>query len=228
MKKYFPFILLLTSHVLCGFSQTLLQPNYALKSHETLIISKIDISPGKTVVYLSIENRIKEGNFCADKDIFIIYPDGTRIRLIQANGIPVCPEVYKFKSIGEKIDFTLTFPSLKSGAEWIDLVEECSSNCFSFFGVTLDTGLNRKIDEAYTLAEQGETGKAVSAYMKIIENNTGRNCGIDGALYTDLITLLHKSGDTLTAKKWYERMLNSNTQRLDQYIKNLNSAGIKF
>jgi len=114
-----------------SYSQSLLLPNYGLKSHETLGISKIELTTKAAVFYLSVENRIQNGNFCADKNIFIIYPDGTRVKMISSSGIPVCPEIHRFKEPGEKLAFTLTFPALKQGTYWIDLVEECLENCFS-------------------------------------------------------------------------------------------------
>ena len=117
--KHTILILLLLIKTSLFYSQTIIAPNYALKSHETLIISKIDVSREKTVVYLSIENRIAGGQFCADRNIFIINPDGTRNKLTSSSGIPICPNTYNFKTIGEKLDFILTFPALKTGKERI-------------------------------------------------------------------------------------------------------------
>ena len=167
-------------------SQTVEQPNYALKSHETLEITKVEITPVKTVVSLTIENRIEGGKFCADKNIFIIYPDGTRSNLTSSNGIPVCPETYKFKTIGEKFDFVLTFPPLKQGTEWVDLIEDCTDNCFSFYGVTLDSELNKKIDDAFVLAEKKEPGKALIIFINLAEANDNKNLGIEGLLYINI------------------------------------------
>ena len=96
-------------------SQSILSPNIALKSHETLTIRKFVMSEEKTELFLRVENRISGGNFCADKNIFIVYPDGTRILLVSSTGIPVCPDTYKFKSPGEQLDFVLTFPPLLKG-----------------------------------------------------------------------------------------------------------------
>jgi hypothetical protein len=227
MKHLILYFLLLINTILC-YSQIIVSPNYGLKSHQTLVINRIELLPERTVLYISIENRVQGGTFCADRNIFIIQSDGARLRLIRADGIPVCPETYKFKTKGEKLDFSLTFPPLKPGTDWFDLVEECTGNCISFYGIILDSELNRKIDEAFALADKGETNKAVSAYSDIIENIDSRNLGIEGALYVDLITLLYKSGDLTSARLWYNRMLNSNASRLDLYIKNLNSRGIKF
>ena len=113
-------VILLIANIICGFSQTISLPNYSLKSHETLEIKKIEITSEKTIVFLSIENQTTGGYFCADKNIFIIKPDGTRSKLISSSGIPVCPETYKFKAIGEKLNFILTFLPLKTGTGWID------------------------------------------------------------------------------------------------------------
>lgn len=218
-------IIICTIHI---HSQTINQPNIALKSHETLEVTKIEASPQKTLVYLTIENRIDGGNFCADKNIYLIYPDGTRSMLTASNGIPVCPDTYKFKTIGEKLNFVLTFPPLKQGTEWVDLVENCTDNCISFYGVTLNNDLNKKIDEAFSFAEGGETSKAITLYKSILDSIDNKNLGIEGALFTDIITLTIKSGDKTGAEEWYDRLLASKAQRLDLYIKNLNSRGIKY
>jgi hypothetical protein len=210
------------------FSQTFIQPNYALKSHETLEITQIETTQEKTIISLSVENRITGGAFCADRNIFILYPDGTRSKLTSAAGIPACPEYYKFKTIGEKLGFVLTFPPLKAGTEWIDIVEDCSDNCFSFYGVILDNDLNKKIEEAYIFAEKGETNKAIAGYKSILAALIGRKHGIEGSLYTNIITLSLNSGDDTGAHEWYVKMVLSKAPRLDLFIKHLNSQGIRY
>ena len=221
-------IILLMTTLQSSFSQLVEQLNYALKSHETLEISKVEITPDETVLYLTIENRIEGGNFCADKNIFIIYPDGTRSKLTSSNGIPVCPETYKFKTIGEKLQFTLDFPPLKTGTKWIDIVEDCNENCFSFYGVTLNTELNGKINEALSIAEKGEIKRAIAFYKDILNSLLAADQGIKGGIYTDIITLSLEIGDKAGAGEWYKRMLSSNVPRLQLYVRNLNSRGIKF
>ena len=130
------------------------------------ILPGLKLLPASAIVYLSVENRMEGGTFCADKNIYIIYPDGTRSRLTSSKGIPVCPSVHKFKTIGEKLNFELTFPPLKPGTKWIDLIEDCTDNCFSFYGVCLNTGLNVKIDAASVLAENGESSKALAEFTE--------------------------------------------------------------
>ena len=203
-------------------------PNYALKSHETLNIKKIEITSATTVVSLSVENRIAGGTFCADKNIFILNPDGTRIKLISSSGIPVCPDKYEFKTAGEKLDFTITFPPLKAGTEWIDIIEDCSDNCFSFYGVTLNIELNKKINEAFVQAENEEPAKALISFINIVEATDSKNPGIEGLLYVSIIKLAKETGNTVKASEWYKKLASSNAPRLSNYIKYLNDSGIKY
>lgn len=210
------------------FSQTLNQPNIGLKSHETLELRKIEITPEKTVVFFMIENRREDGNFCADKNIFIIYPDGSRSKLVNANGIPQCPETYKFRSVGEKLWFTLTFPPLKLATEWIDIVEECASNCFHFYGITLNNDLNKRLDEAFILSSTGDPGKTISLFRNILEAVDKANLGIEGSLYINIINAAVEAGDKVEAAVWYKRLLSSHAPRLNEYVKFLNNRGIKY
>ena len=210
------------------FSQTYIQPNTGLKSHETLELKKIEITPDKTVVSLQIENKIEGGNFCADKKVFIIYPDGSKSKLVNAVGIPQCPDTYKFKNIGEKLEFTLTFPPLKPATDWIDIVEECASNCFHFYGVTLNNDLNKRLDEAFIIAATSDPQKNMLLFRNILETVDKQNHGIIGLLYINIISAAVEAGDKVEAAVWYKRLLSSHSPRLSDYVKYLNNRGIKF
>jgi len=209
-------------------SQTVIQPNTGLKSHETLEITKIDLTAQKTLIFLSVENRITGGYFCADKNIFILYPDGTRSKLTASKGIPVCPDSYKFKTIGEKLNFELTFPPLKPGTQWIDLIEDCSDNCFSFFGVCLNMDLNKRIDEASVLAENEKPAEALIEFVKIAGTIDSKNSGIEGLIYINIIKLAKETNNIPKASEWYSKLKLSGIPRNDLYIKHLNSQGIIF
>lgn len=209
-------------------SQTIINPNYSLKSHETLNIIKIEARSEAMLFYMSIENKIDKGTFCADKNIYIIYPDGKRSKLEASSGIPVCPDTYQFKKPGEKLEFVLTFPPLKKGTEWIDLVEECSDNCFSFYGVSLNNEMNKRIDDAFTLAENDEPLKAMGSFISIAEDVDKSNPGIEGLLYINIIKLAVATGDEAKAGEWYKKFKLSEAPRLSEYLKYLNDQGIKF
>jgi hypothetical protein len=228
MKKLLLIFTLLNFFVVTGYTQTYIKPNYALKSHETLEITKIDLSAQKTVIFLSIGNRITGGYFCANKNLFIIYPDGTRSRLTSSKGISVCPDAYKFKTIGEKLDFELTFPPLKKDTQWIDLVEDCTENCFSFYGVCLNTNLNKEIDDASVLAESHEPAKALMSFIKIADTIDNNNSGIKGMIYLNIIELAKETGNISKATEWYNKLKSSDIPRNSLYIKNLNSQGIIY
>jgi hypothetical protein len=209
-------------------AQTIISPNYSLKSHETLNIIKVEIGSEATIFYMSIENKIAKGSFCADKNIYINYPDGTRSKLVSSTGIPVCPATYQFRSPGEKLEFILTFPPLKKGTEWIDLIEECSENCFSFYGVSLDNDVNNRINDAFTLAENEEPAKAIASFISIAGDVENSNSGIKGLLYINIIKIAVASGDEVKAKEWYKKFKLSNAPRLSEYIKYLDNQGIKY
>jgi hypothetical protein len=210
------------------FSQTFNQPNIGQKSHETLELRKIEITSEKTVVSLVIENLRMDGTFCADKNIFLIYQDGEKLKLNNAIGIPLCPESYKFKSIGEKLQFTLEFPPLKTGTKWVDIIEDCTTNCFRMYGVTMDNELNRKLDEAFLLASKGDAGKTILLFRNILETVDSQNLGIEGSLYINIISAAIEAGDKVEAAVWYKRLLSSCAPRLSEYVKYLNDRGIKY
>jgi len=211
-----------------ALSQQISDPNTGLKSPETLELKKIEVSTEKTVVSFSLLNQRVDGYFCADKNIFIIYPDGSKIKLISAAGIPQCPDTYKFKSVGEKLAFTLTFPPLKPSTEWIDIVEECSDNCFYFYGVTLNADLNKRLDEAFMIATKGDPQKNMLLFRNILDSVDKQNPGIKGLLYINIINAAIEAGDKVEATVWYKRLLSSKSPRLNQYVKYLNDNGIKY
>jgi hypothetical protein len=228
MKLIVSILLFATAYSSSLFSQTVYNPNSGLRSHETLEISKIEITAQKTVIYLDIENKIDGGYFCADKNIFILFPDGTKSNLISSKGIPVCPDTYKFKTIGEKLGFELTFPPLKKSTGWIDLIEDCTDNCFSFYGICLDNELNKKIEDASHLAEIGEPAKAVLDFIAIAKTKDSGNSGIDGLIYMNIIQLSKETGNIAKASEWYGKLKSSDIPRKDLYIKHLNAQGIIY
>lgn len=209
------------------FSQTTVKPNFGLKSHETLEISKVEVTTEKTVVYLSIENKIEKGSFCADRNIYIIDPAGYKLKLVKASGIPACPEVYQFKNMGEKLNFTLTFPPLKSGTVCADLIEECSENCFSFYCIILDKSLNNILDEAFSLAESGQSLKSLEKFTAISDANKN-NKETEALISFNIIKLATETGNSLKAAEWYKKMSSSALPADRRYIEQLNLLGIRY
>lgn len=209
-------------------SQNVVSPNYGLKSHETLVINRIDATSESTTIYLTIENRIEGGTFCADRNIYIIHPDGSRVKLIASEGIPVCPESHEFTSIGGKLDFILKFPPLKKNTDWFDLIEDCGDNCFYFYGITLDGELNGRLDGIFSLADKGESLKALEGFTDLLKETDRRNLGIEGLLYINIIKLAVLSGNTEQAAEFYRKLRSSDAPGLRHYIQYLNDQEIKY
>jgi hypothetical protein len=210
-------------------SQIFEKPNCAFRSHETLEILKVEFSSKSTLISFSVENKRNEGgSFCADKKIYLIYPDGSRLNLTKAQNIPVCPDTYSFKNVGEKLFFTLEFPPLKSDTKWIDIIEDCSSNCFWFYGVTLDNSLNKRLDEAFSLASKSKPAENMILFKNILDDIDSQNPGIKGLLYINLINAAVEDADIVNATVWYKRLASSHAPRVEQYIKYLNDRGIKY
>lgn len=209
-------------------AQSVISPNYALKSHETLEISKVELSDEHTTVYLTIENRIEGGSFCADKIIYMLCPDGRKIFMDKSSGIPTCPDSHIFKTIGEKLDFILYFPALPQGTRWIDLIEDCSSNCFWFYGVTLDNNLNNSVNEAFSQAVLADPEDNLRIFTNLLVRIDNENTGIEGLLYINIITVAIENGDIVNARVWYRRLVSSGAPRVKEYIRYLNNKGIKY
>jgi hypothetical protein len=228
LKKSIITIFILLLFIKTVFPQSLNYPNYALKSHPTLEISRVEMNTDNTVMYMIIENRIVGGSFCADRNIFLIEQGGKILKLLNSSGIPVCPDTYNFKDPGEKLNFTLTFPPLKEGTLSIDLIEDCSENCFSFYDVTLDSTLNGKINDAFVLAENDQPSNALASFIKLAEEADRNSREIDGLIYINIIKLAQETGNSLRADEWYKKLKSSAIPRAELYIKHLNSQGIKY
>jgi hypothetical protein len=208
--------------------QVYYSPATGLKSHETMEILKVESTRDKTTIYVSVENRIKGGIFCADRNIFIGYPDGTRSRMVKSSGIPQCPDSYRFKKIGEKLEFRLEFPAVKPGTGWFDLIEDCSDNCFSVYGILLNADISSAIGEAVLYVDRGEKDNAIKLYSDLIKRIGPSESGIAASLYVDLIELLVGKGYTAQASDYYKKLASSAFPRKELYLNNLNSRGIRF
>jgi len=221
MKKNIFLTLLILFFAVGMFSQTIDRPNYGLKSHETLEIESVVITDKSTTFFMVIENRSLDGSFCADKNIFIHLPDGNRIKVKEVSGIPRCPDAYTFKSFGEKLYFSLSFPSIPENTEWLDLVEDCDKACFSFNNVILNADLNQKIDHAYALVELGNYLEASKEFEAMLLDSQASNSCYKGAIYWNLVTLSRKLGNDPKANEWLDTLINSEIPLKEKYINNL-------
>jgi hypothetical protein len=208
-------------------SQSILSPNYGLKSPLTAELARVDFNDKSTVVWLTITSDINNAWFCIDRNTFLIEPDGNRIRLTDLNGLPYCPATYRFKRPGEKVSVSLTFPAT-GVLPWFSVVEDCVGDCLSFRGIVTDAELNKRLNEAYDLEEKGQDMAAYRIFEEIVNEIDTLNLGVEGSLFTNLIILDHRMGKPESARKWYDRMMTSDTPDLGLYLQTLKSQGISY
>ena len=224
-----PFILaaVLLLSCLSGQAQSVLNPNYGLKSPLTAEIVRVDFNSDATVVSLTIMSDINNAWFCIDKNTFLIKPDGMKVRLKSLKGLPYCPATYRFKKPGEKLSFSMTFPATGL-LPWFSVVEECTGGCLAFRGIVTDGALNNRLNEAYALTDKGEEMAAYRLFEEIINETDTLNLGIEGSIYTNLILIDQRNGRPQTAKGWYDRMMTSDTPDLGLYLESLRREGIDY
>jgi len=220
-------MMLLLSCGLSGFAQSIINPNYGLKSPVTAEIARVDYNDNSTVVWLTIMSDINNAYFCIDRNTFLIKPDGMRVKLKELKGLPYCPATYRFRKPGEKASFSLTFPPTGM-LSWFSVTEECSGGCLSLRGVVTDEALNNRLNEAFSLSERGESMAAYRIFEDIISTTDTLNYGIEGSVYTALILLDRKMGRYETARAWYDRMMTSDTPDLGLYLENLRLQGVDY
>jgi hypothetical protein len=210
-------------------SQSLVNPAYGLVSHETMTVKVVEFTEDNIKVVLEVENRAADGYFCVDRNTYLIMPDCNRTGMIRLEGLPYCPDLYRFKRIGEKLSFSLIF-SRPAGnlPAWFDIVEECSDNCFSVYGITPDREISTEIERAYEMAESGMPAEAGTLFRKILAGLKEENHGISGSLYSNIIIMYLREGDENSAREWFTRLQGSKVPGVELYVANLAARGIRW
>jgi hypothetical protein len=96
------------------------------------------------------------------------------------------------------------------------------------YGILLNDGFSRRIDEAMGYVNKGQTDSAIGLYRKLIQDASGNDAGIVGSLYSDLISLLVSKGYTASAAEWYNKLVALSIPGKQMYIDNLNFRGIRY
>ncbi len=207
MKKYYiSAIFVLIIHIV-GFSQEIIKPNFALASHP-MGVESILLEKNVTVVELSIENKSPNGFFCADNNISLVNILKLKSYLLRKSlGIPICPATYKFSYVGEVLKFKLFFPALNDTVEYIDIIENCSENCFSIRGIILDASINKNIDIAYNYYGKGDLDSALQGFKIAVEASVSYPYGW---LHYNIMQIYAEKNDFALANEWYKKIKASN------------------
>jgi tetratricopeptide (TPR) repeat protein len=210
-----------------SFTQTLILPIVNIKSHKTLTIEKIEFSAERTVIFLSIENQKTEGEawFCADKNIYIKNAQGAEIYyMTKSEGIPTCPETHKFNKPGEILSFRLIFPRIPPSMKEIDIIENCTDNCFYFKGVILDPYQNADIklfEKGVALYSNKQPDEALKCFLELSANTKDRKSNIYGYCLYIVPLIYFEKGDKENAKAEYLKLVSSNITDREYFIDKL-------
>ena len=205
--------------------QEVIKPNYGLKNPETVEVIRVRLSDTRTLVDMSIQNQVRDGYFCIDKNTFIEVIDGTRLKLEEVNGLPLCPEIHEFKSVGEKVYFTLVFDELPENTGWFDIVEYCDENCFSVLGLNLDKEINKNINAAFSAMDRLEPEKAIEIFRNILPSLKSSGHGITGSIYLNLVELLAANNLDDELRQLVSGFKESNIPHKQRYLEILNNLG---
>ncbi len=184
-------------------AQTVSMPNFAVATHPFLV-NRISFLKNAFVIELTIENQSPSGYFCASKHIYLQdVRSRKKVNMARSEGIPVCPDVYRFKWVGEKLTFKLFFPRLDTNVRYVDVIEKCKEHCFSIFGLILDRQMNTEINQGYDAFDHADFQRAFESFKKAVDENPSYPYGF---LYANIIKALMAMDKTAEAKTWYEKL----------------------
>jgi len=205
MIKKILFLLLFLPQGLTIFSQTIVAPNFILKSHETLEVMKVmRYEDGITLQMLITNTRNEGGSFCVDKNTEIT-ANGISYHIQRIENIPKCPKSHKFEYAGEKLIFYLHFPPIPNETKIIDIAENCDDNCFQITGLIIDEELNVEMNLAFEYFDTGLLPEALLSYKKLLEKYENKEAALEGLFYFYIVTILREMDNDDEAGEWFER-----------------------
>ncbi len=213
MKKLFLLLIILTTVSLeNNYAQTILKPNFAVSSHP-VTIDKIISTDTSFVVQITLENKLPNGYFCAGKDIVVkSINNSKKYAMIYSKGIPVCPEVYHFKWVGEKKTFSFYFPAIDTSLNYVNLVENCKANCLVINGLILNRTMNTLVNSAFDAYSHNNLPLALDNFKSAI--NLFPNYP-NGFLYGNVVKILLEQKKPKEAIQWGQKLRDS--QIIDKY-----------
>jgi len=227
MRNLFLSLLLMVLCTKYSISQVYNRPNFAFSSHETLELESIDMDNNQTRVYLSILNRRLSGTFCLDTNTFIRNSLGTgEYKLIQSVGIPDYPDVYKFTSIGEKLNFILIFPPVSKDMKYIDIIEDCDDACFSIKYILLDQELNSIINRGFQLYETGNPDESLKVFEDLMAARNDNFSPVFGTIYLYMMTINYELGQIKEVRSLFDELQQSSIINKEEIIEKARYEGL--
>ncbi len=204
---------------LCFFSlslsaQVFENPAYNQKSHESLIIDKIEITSTNTIIYLSIQNKLEKGGwFCASKDISITGKTTNKdYKLVKSEGIPICPKQYHFTKINEVLKFKLFFAIIDTSDNIIDLTEHCNQACFFFKNIILDNTFSKKLsnfEKGLEFISAKNYEKSIQLFESVLQGENSIESHIYGLSFYYLILANKELNNKDKVQYWHKKLINT-------------------
>ncbi len=227
MRTLFPGLLAIVFCTVEGEAQVYEHPNFSLTSHPTLEISSAERWEDQMVLNLVLKNERYSASFCLDSNTVLVNSLGREeYGLVSMEGIPAGPEMYRFKSIGERISMHLVFEAVPDDVKYIDLVEKCDQNCVSVKYILLDEELNNRLREGIQLYELGRPEPALQVFKDIMDENYDGLSPVFGTIYLYLISIHYDLGQSREARNAFRELQESSILGRDEFIRTAREAGI--
>jgi len=208
-------------------AQVFEKPSFSLTSHPTLEIMSIEKWEDQTVLNIRVKNQRLSGSFCFDKETFLLNSIGSEEwKLASMDGIPACPDQHRFKSIGEVLDFSLTFPAIPDEVKYIDLREGCEDACVLVKYILLDEELNNKINEGFNLYEIGRLSASLQLFEDIMEASYDNYSPVFGTLYLYLMSIHYELGQSKEIRRIFNELKESSIIGRDEFIETARDTGL--
>ena len=227
MKTVFYILLMMLSFQARLFSQVFEKPSFSLTSHPTLELTSVEKWEDQTVLNIRVKNQRISGSFCFDKESFLLNSLGTEEwKLTSMEGIPACPEQHQFKSIGEVLDFSLTFPAIPDEVKYIDLREGCEDACVSVRYILLDEEMNIRINEGFNLYEMGRLSASLQVFEDIMEASYDDYSPVFGTLYLYMMSIQFELGKSKEVRRIFNELKESSIRGRDDFIEMARDTGL--
>ena len=210
-----------------GVAQIYERPIFSLTSHPTLDVSSVERWEDQMVVNLRLKNERYSGAFCIDSNTVLVNSLGKEeYKLRSMEGIPACPELYRFKSVGERISMSLVFQAVPDEVRYIDLVENCDENCVDIRYILLDEELNARLNEGFRLYELGKPEAALRVFRDIMDTEFDGISPVFGTVYLYLISIHYELGSSKDARSAFRELQESSIIGRDEFIETARETGI--
>ena len=202
-------------------------PNYSLTSHPTMDIMSIEKWEDQMVVNLNLKNERYSATFCIDSNTVLRNSLGEEeFKLLSMEGIPACPEEYRFKTIGERILISLVFEAVPDEVRYIDLFEDCNEGCVDIRYILLDEDMNERLNEGIQLYELGKPKAALQVFEEIMNTEYDDLSPVYGTVYLYLISIHYELGSQKEARRVYQELRESGIRGRDEFIETAKEMGI--